>query len=55
MPDFDLFDMGFDGDVEGIDFLGFDYLMRRVLGTDRDEDDIEEDDDSGEDTMSDGV
>jgi hypothetical protein len=31
MPDFNPFDMDFDGDVDGIDFLGFDYLMRRVL------------------------
>ena len=31
MPDFNRFDMDFDGDVDGIDFLGFDYLMRRVL------------------------
>jgi len=37
MPDSNPFDMGFDGDVDGIDFLGFDYLMRRVLQPARDE------------------
>ncbi|HUS69331.1 MAG TPA: hypothetical protein VM075_00970 [Anaerolineae bacterium] len=37
MPDFNPFDMDFDGDVDGIDFLGFDYLARRVLQPDRDE------------------
>jgi hypothetical protein len=31
MPHFNPFDMDFDGDVDGIDFLGFEYLMRRVL------------------------
>ena len=31
MPDFNAFDMDMDGDVDGIDFLGFDYLMRHVL------------------------
>ena len=55
MPDFDPFDMDFDGDVDGIDFLGFDYLRRRVLGTDRDEGDIEEGDDSGEDETLDDL
>jgi hypothetical protein len=39
MPDFNPFDMDFDGDVDGIDFLGFDYLMRRVLQRDQDEPD----------------
>ncbi|MCJ7618768.1 MAG: hypothetical protein MUP64_00945 [Anaerolineae bacterium] len=38
MPDFNPFDMDLDGDVDGIDFLGFHYLMRRVLQPDRDED-----------------
>ena len=37
MLDFNPFDMDFDGDVEGIDFLGLDHLMHHVLGTDRDE------------------
>lgn len=47
MPDFNPFDMDRDGDVDGIDFLGFDYLMRRVLQPDRDEeaDDGWDDDD----------
>lgn len=31
MPGFNPFDMDFDGDVDGIDFLGVDYLVRRVL------------------------
>jgi hypothetical protein len=31
MPDFNPFDMGFSGDVDGTDLLGFDYLMQRVL------------------------
>jgi len=35
MPDFNPFDMDRDGD--GIDFLGFDYLMRHVLRPDKDE------------------
>ena len=39
MFDFDPFDMDFDGDVDGIDFLGFDYLMRSELGVGQDEDD----------------
>jgi hypothetical protein len=42
MPDFNPFDMDFDGDVDGIDFLGFDYLMRRVLQRDQDERDCGE-------------
>jgi hypothetical protein len=29
MPDFNPFDMDFDGDVDGIDFLGFHYLVRQ--------------------------
>lgn len=33
------FDMDFDGDVDGIDFLGFDYLMRCILGRQQPEDD----------------
>lgn len=28
MPDFNPFDMDLDGDVDGIDFLWFDYFMR---------------------------
>ena len=32
MPGFNPFDMDFDGDVDGIDFLGFDYLMRHNQG-----------------------
>jgi hypothetical protein len=39
MFDFDPFDMDMDGDVDGVDFLGFDYLMRHVLGYDEDDDD----------------
>ncbi len=39
MPDFNPFDMDFDGDVDRIDFLGFDYLTRRVLRPDEDEQD----------------
>ena len=31
MSDFNPFDMDCDGDVDGIDFLGFDYLMRYTL------------------------
>jgi len=31
MPDLDLFDMDMDGDVDDVDFLGFDYLMRHFL------------------------
>jgi hypothetical protein len=41
MPDFNRFDMDFDGDVDGIDFLGFDYLIRHVL---QPEDEEERDD-----------
>ena len=37
MPDFNPFDIDCDGDVGGIDFLGFDYLMRSVLQRDEDE------------------
>jgi LysM repeat protein len=32
MPDFNPFDMDGDGDVDGIDFLGFDYLMQHGPG-----------------------
>ena len=39
MTGFDPFDMDFDGDVDGIDFLGFDYLMRRLFGPRQPEDD----------------
>ncbi len=38
MPELNPFDMDFDGDVDGIDFLGFDYLMRRVLRPDEEAD-----------------
>ena len=47
--------MDFDGDVDGIDFLGFDYLMRRVMRTDRDQEEVQDDDDSWEDEMSDDL
>lgn len=52
MPDFNPFDMDFDGDVDGIDFLGFDYLMRRVLRPNRDEaadDELDDGDDPEDD------
>jgi hypothetical protein len=32
MPDLNPFDMDSDGDVDGVDFLGFDYFMRHVQG-----------------------
>jgi hypothetical protein len=32
MPNFNPFDMDLDGDVDGIDFLGFDYFMRHGPG-----------------------
>lgn len=38
MFDFDPFDMDMDGGVHPIGFLGFDYLIRYVLGRDDDED-----------------
>jgi hypothetical protein len=41
MADFNPFDMDFDGGVDGIDFLGFDYLARHVL---QPEDEEERDD-----------
>ncbi len=34
MPDFNPFDMDFDGHIDGIHFLGFDYLTRHVLQPD---------------------
>jgi len=37
MPNFNPFDMDFEGDVAGIDFLGCVYLMRRMLRSDADE------------------
>jgi hypothetical protein len=37
MPEFNPFDMDFDGDVDGIDLLGFDYLARWVLQQGEDE------------------
>ncbi len=49
MSDFDPFDMDFDGDVDGIDFLGFDYLMRSVLGPEEEASQEEEEDDPQED------
>jgi len=54
MPDSNPFDMDFDGKVDGIDFLGFDYLMRRVLQPDRDEeaDDGSDDDHEANDDES---
>lgn len=47
MPDFNPFDMDRDGDADGIDFLGLDYLMEHVLSPDSSED---ERDDLGRDT-----
>ena len=44
MFDFDPFDMDMDGDVNAIDFLGFDYLIRYVLGRE----DSEEEDEATE-------
>ena len=55
MPEFNPFDMDFDGDVDGIDFLGFDYLVRRVLGTDQGQEEVEDDDDQWEDERSDDL
>lgn len=37
MFDFDPFDMGFDGDVDGIDFFGLDDLMRQGVHLDESE------------------
>jgi hypothetical protein len=34
MPDFSPFDMNLDGDVDRVDFPGFDYLVRDVQGSD---------------------
>lgn len=53
MPDFNPFDMDFDGDVDGIDFLGFDYLVRHVLGYDSQEEEAEEENDPSDDEESD--
>jgi hypothetical protein len=47
MPEFDPFDIDFDGDVDGIDFLGFDYLVRRVLRPDADKQENDEGEFSG--------
>ena len=55
MPEFNPFDMDFDGDVDGIDFLGFDYLVRRVLGTEQGQEEVEDDDDQWEDERSDDL
>ena len=41
MFDFDPFDMDVDCDIDGIDFLGFDYLMRYLLGRKEGKDDEE--------------
>jgi hypothetical protein len=41
VPHFNPFDMDMDGDIDGIDFLGFDYLMRYVVGRKEDKDDEE--------------
>ncbi|MDH4208058.1 MAG: hypothetical protein OEV76_04215 [Anaerolineae bacterium] len=46
MPGHNPFDMDFDGDVDGIDFLGFDYLVRHVLGYGSEEEQAEEDDET---------
>jgi hypothetical protein len=44
MFDVDPLDMDMDGDVDGIDFLGFDYLIRYLLGReDSEEDETTED------------
>ena len=32
MPEFNPFDMDLDGDVDGIDFLGFQYLVQAASG-----------------------
>jgi hypothetical protein len=48
MPDFNPFDMDFDGDVDGIDFLGFDYLTRHVLKSDQGEEGDDTSDDDGQ-------
>jgi len=42
MPGFNPFDMDMDGDVDGIDFAGFDYLVRHVLSSNEPEDDQED-------------
>jgi hypothetical protein len=39
MFDFDPFDMEMNGHVDGIDFLGFDYLIRYMLRRDGSEED----------------
>jgi hypothetical protein len=33
MPDFNPLDMDFDRDVDGVDLLGFDYLVRHGAGS----------------------
>lgn len=50
MFDFDPFDLDFHGDVDGIDLLRFDYLMRHELGHDEDED--EEERERGDDEIA---
>ena len=51
MRDVNPFDMDLDGDVDGIDFLGFHHLMRHVVQPDEDEeaDDRWDDEDETED------
>jgi len=56
MPDFNPFDMDLDRDIDGIDFLGFDYLVRRVLRPNRDEeaaDGWDDDDEVADDEFED--
>jgi hypothetical protein len=48
VPDSNPYDMDLDGDVDSIDFLGFDYLVRHVLQPDRDEEADDGWDDDGE-------
>ncbi len=52
MPGFNPFDMDMDGNVDGIDFLGFHYLMEHVLSPDSSEDKCDE---LGGDTADDDV
>jgi hypothetical protein len=49
MPDFNPFDMDLDGDVDGIDFLGFDCLTRHVLQPDGEADDYWHGEDEADD------
>lgn len=52
MFDFKPFDMDFEGDVDGIDFLGAHYLVEHVLSPDSSEDECDE---PGRDTHHDGL